>query len=431
MTMTEEERTLLTQRSRLYYAKRPEEYRTVRKNSGSWAFGIVGTAVLALWAFLPPDFFTREGMKGVIPVIKDAAVSLCLCSVKLEMAHPSELFEKSEIFSRREDISHVSGNDKPYEDAYDMEILSMGTKKMPSSFNEDIYSEELLPPPAAVTMPYENADVSWDGDITQLTYGRQSGENFIDLPMGGQIRNVTDISNSEIAAECLKGADFAIQLDAPEDMPQVLIMHTHTTESYEPEIREHYSSEVLSRTTDNSMNMTAVGEEMTEVFESMGIRTYHDTTVHDYPSYNGSYDRSRETVMSILKKYPSIKVVLDVHRDAIERENGERIAPSADIDGKSAAQVMLICGCDDGTMNMPDCMKNLHTAAFFQQYMEKTHPGLTRPVLFDYRHYNQDLTTGSLLIEVGGHANSIDQAEYGGRLAAEGIAEALISVSEG
>ena len=166
---------------------------------------------------------------------------------------------------------------------------------------------------------------------------------------------------------------------------------------------------------------------MTEVFESRGIRTYHDTTVHDYPSYNGSYDRSRVTVEDILEKYPSIKVVLDVHRDAIERESGEIIAPTVTVKGKKSAQVMIICGCDDGTMGMPDCMKNLRTASLFQQYMEKRYTGLTRPVLYDYRKYNQDLTTGSLLIEVGGHGNSLEQAVYAGELSAEGIADALIS----
>ena len=81
-------------------------------------------------------------------------------------------------------------------------------------------------------------------------------------------------------------------------------------------------------------------------------------------------------------------------------------------------------------MGMPDCMKNLRTAALFQQYMESSFSGLTRPVLYDYRKYNQDMTTGSLLIEVGGHANSLDQALYAGELTAQGISEALISIGE-
>jgi stage II sporulation protein P len=136
------------------------------------------------------------------------------------------------------------------------------------------------------------------------------------------------------------------------------------------------------------------------------------------------------TVKKILEENPSIKIVLDIHRDAIEKADGCRVAPTTEINGKSAAQVMIICGCDDGTMNMPNYMKNFRFASLVQQQMESDYPTLTRPVLFDYRKYNQDLTTGSILVEVGGHANSIDQAIYSGELIGKSLANALLSISE-
>ena len=114
-----------------------------------------------------------------------------------------------------------------------------------------------------------------------------------------------------------------------------------------------------------------------------------------------------------------------MHRDAIERDSGERIAPVAEIDGKNAAQIMIISGCDDGTMGMPDYMKNFRFAALLQNQLEGDWEGLTRPVLFDYRKYNQDMTTGSILIEVGGHANSIDQALYSGELIGKSLVNCL------
>ena len=129
------------------------------------------------------------------------------------------------------------------------------------------------------------------------------------------------------------------------------------------------------------------------------------------------------TVQKILEENPSIKIVLDIHRDAIERESGERIAPVAEIDGKNAAQVMIISGCDDGTMGMPNYLKNFRFASLLQQQLESDYQGLTRPILFDYRKYNQDLTTGSILIEVGGHANSVDQAVYSGELIGRSLAK--------
>ena len=148
----------------------------------------------------------------------------------------------------------------------------------------------------------------------------------------------------------------------------------------------------------------------------------------NYPSYTGSYANSRAVVQQYLAQYPSIKVVLDVHRDAIERENGTRCAPVCTIDGRQAAQVMIICGCDNGTsVQLPAWRQNLRFAAAWERSMEAKYPGLTRPVLFSYRFYNQDLTTGSLLIEIGGHGNNLNEALYAGYLAAQGLADALLS----
>ena len=119
--------------------------------------------------------------------------------------------------------------------------------------------------------------------------------------------------------------------------------------------------------------------------------------------------------------HPTIKIALDVHRDAIQRDDGTRVKPVADIGGMKAAQVMIICGADvDG--NLPNFKQNLRFASRWQDKMESMFPGLTRPVLFDYRYYNQDLTTGSLLIEMGGHANTLEEAKYSGRLVGQALA---------
>ncbi|MDE7301939.1 MAG: stage II sporulation protein P [Oscillospiraceae bacterium] len=304
----------------------------------------------------------------------------------------------------------------------DSEMLSWGELEIPNSSDEERFVPDEKPD--AGPKPYPESLENHDGTITSMTYGYMKGETYVDLDIAGQVRNVTSVSNKRVLEESRLLPDFTVEKNN-DLLPQVLIMHTHATESYEPYERDFYDASFNSRTTDRSMNMAAVGDKIAEQLEAAGIGVIHDTTLHDYPSYNGSYDLSRETVQKYLEEYPSIKVVLDVHRDAIERESGERIAPVAEIDGKNAAQVMIICGCDDGTMNMPDCMKNLRFACMLQRQMESDHPGLTRPVLFDYRKYNQDLTTGSILIEMGGHANSIDQAEYSGELVGKSLAKCL------
>ena len=131
-------------------------------------------------------------------------------------------------------------------------------------------------------------------------------------------------------------------------------------------------------------------------------------------------------MQAYLERYPSIKVVLDVHRDAIEDSDGTRVKPVCEIDGESTAQVMVIAGCGNGSsIALPNWRLNLRFAAEWEATMESAYPGLTRPVLCGYRFYNQDLTTGSLLIEIGGHANTLDEALRAGEYAAKALAGVL------
>ncbi|MDR2931597.1 MAG: stage II sporulation protein P, partial [Oscillospiraceae bacterium] len=149
-----------------------------------------------------------------------------------------------------------------------------------------------------------------------------------------------------------------------------------------------------------------------------------DTTQHDYPSYNGSYERSAETIKAYLEEFPSIKVVLDLHRDAMQRDDAI-VKPVAVINGKKAAQIMIIAACDDGTMGVPEWRENLRFAAAFQDYMEQEYHQLTKPVFFCYRKYNMDLTTGSLLLEFGSNANTLEEAMYSAEMAGEALSRLI------
>ena len=261
------------------------------------------------------------------------------------------------------------------------------------------------------------------GTVTEQQFGHGSGEKYI--PCGaGSIKNNTRQTAADIAAEAAQPLPFAIEKDSA--APQVLIMHTHATEDYRLSAGLWFTPGDGARSTDRSINMCAVGRVMADTLNAAGICTLHDETLNDYPSYTGSYANSRAVVQQYLAQYPSIKVVLDVHRDAIERENGTRCAPVCTIDGRQAAQVMIICGCDNGTtVRLPGWRQNLRFAAAWERSMEEMYPGFTRPVLFSYRFYNQDLTTGSLLIEIGGHGNNLNEALRAGQLAANGLVEAL------
>lgn len=275
--------------------------------------------------------------------------------------------------------------------------------------------------------PYpESSDYTEGGDIIRTTYGSYSGTTYFDLQNGGQVNNKTEVPNDTLISESRCLPNFTV---TDTDEPQILIYHTHTTESFEPYVREKYDSGFNYRTTDDTKNMIMVGNAIQAELEGAGYSVIHATDIHDFPSYNGSYSRSRETILPILEQYPSIKVALDIHRDAISGE-GTAIQPYTEIDGKEAAQVMIISGCDDGTLGMPDYMKNFHFACCLQQQLESDNKGLTRPILFDYRHYNQDLTTGSLLIEVGSHCNTLDQVQFSGQLIGQSLSRLLDSIKE-
>lgn len=305
-------------------------------------------------------------------------------------------------------------------------MLSTGYSIHPTAENEEASVDDTNPDTGP--KPYPESLETHSGVITTMQYEAAVGTQFFYLDKGGQVRNTTTVDSASLLAESRLLPEFKIDLNAE---PQVLIMHTHTTESYEPYARDFYDASFNSRTTDESKNIVSVGNKIQEQLAAAGIGVIHDKTIHDYPSYNGSYDRSRVTVQAILTQYPSIKIVLDIHRDAIEKEDGGRVAPVSVIEGKQAAQVMLIAGADNGKLNMPNYMKNFRFASLLQSQMESDYPGLTRPILFAYRNYNQDMTTGSILIEVGGHANSIDQAQYTGELIGKSLVSVLESLSPG
>lgn len=322
----------------------------------------------------------------------------------------------SSSFDLFDSLSEVEQLSISRQKAWDIDMAPQEIEVKTNNFIQPKPSKEVID-----AIPYPESLNDHDGDIEEFHYGTYDGGQYINLDDGGQIRNCTNLSNDLVYNECKNDYDF--EIDTESDEPQILIYHTHATESFELTERDFYDKTFSSKTTDPTKSIIAVGDEICKQLEEAGVPYIHDTLVHDYPSYTGAYQSSRATVQELLKKYPSIKIALDIHRDGIERQDGTRLSPVVEIDGKKAAQIMIINGCDDGTMNMPDYLKNLHFASNLQSKLETSYNGLTRPILFDYRFYNQDLTTGSLLIEVGSHGNSLEQVKYSGELIGKTLAK--------
>lgn len=208
--------------------------------------------------------------------------------------------------------------------------------------------------------------------------------------------------------------------------PTVLIYHSHSTESYTLLDAGFYTESSNSKTKDISRNMVRVGDEICKILEERGIGVIHDREIHD-SSYNEAYDSSRKSVQDYLEKYPSIEITIDVHRDSITYKNGTKVKPTATVNDKKAAKMMIISGCEYGSVeNFPNWEDNLRFSCAVTNKLATMYDGLMRPILFSERKYNMDLTKNSFLLEIGTDANTLDEACYSGRLFADALAELLL-----
>lgn len=239
----------------------------------------------------------------------------------------------------------------------------------------------------------------------------------------GWLRNYTEIPRARIEAELQKPLEIAPKADG---RVEVLIMHTHATESYEDCDAAQYDTRNTWRSTDNNRNMVAVGNAIEEELRKAGIGVVHDTQQFDYPSYNGSYDRAAAVVRDYLTQYPEIQLVLDIHRDGIQRDATTIVKPATEIDGKPAAQIMILCG---SAPSVGDWGENLRTAAAVQNLLESRYPTLTRPLYFSTGRYNMDLSGGTILLEIGSQANTLEEALHAARLAGQALGDWLHTLS--
>ncbi|HJA64557.1 MAG TPA: stage II sporulation protein P [Candidatus Intestinimonas stercoravium] len=281
--------------------------------------------------------------------------------------------------------------------------------------------------PAATEEPEEDPDdpcqvpavTSAPEDIVGRTLLPVS-ESGYDAALGVYIENRPQL-DLDVAAL----AEAPLELEIPEEGPQVLIMHTHGSEAYTPDGEDVYEPTGECRTADKTKSVVRVGEEIAKVLTEMGLSVVHDTALYDYPEYNGAYDRSLAAVESYLEQYPTIRVVLDVHRDALVGEDGTIYKPITTVNGEDSAQVMLVMG-SNALYDHPKWEENLSLAVKIQAEMNTLWPTLARPIGLRENRYNQQLTTGSLLVEVGSHGNTLQEALAAARMFARAAGAVLL-----
>lgn len=347
------------------------------------------------------------------PVVTVAALTLlmavCLSVVVYRARSCMALSDEAALLSGK--LSFVNGDIVP-----DTDITTPDEKPTEGSMVRPLAET----PTQSVQTPEKPQDTPHSGEpypVKELKVdnGNMSYDNI-------SIRNTTDV---EIDVESLLSADLPFSLEDNHEV-QVLIYHTHTCERYLTEDNGEYYSDYYPRSTDGDLGVVAVGEKIVDVLKEHGIGAIHDTTLHDYPSYEGSYARSWETITEYREKYPSIKVTIDLHRDAMTTDDGTKYKPTFEYNGDKAAQIMIMAGRDtEGGFDF--WYDNLIFAMQLHKKCEDRYPGMTRPLNFGEYTYNMNFNNGSLLIEVGTDANTVDEACRSGGYLGEVLAELLRS----
>ena len=235
-----------------------------------------------------------------------------------------------------------------------------------------------------------------------------------------------DIRGVSTAADPAALMEMPLQWDLTGDAPTVLILHTHATESYTKAPGEDYAESSPFRTLSEDYNMVSIGSHVARLLEAGGITVLHDRALHDYPSYNTSYNHARASIQEYLAQYPSLRLVLDLHRDA-SGDNSSQMTTAATVDGVPSAQLMLVVAAGTDARPVPDYQENLALGLKLQVQLERIAPGICRYVNLRSSRFNQDLSPGALLVEVGAAGNSHQEALK----AAEVLAEAILALSEG
>lgn len=276
--------------------------------------------------------------------------------------------------------------------------------------------------PAAPLADPDPTNSTFPTEITQPTEPTET------VPEAVLSFSQSDLEFVEVNYNCSYDPDLGELLTAPLELnlageePTVLIIHTHGSESYSGD----YDAVEPYRSLDDGQNMIAVGDEVARILEAAGICVLHDRNIYDYPDYNNAYASTRKSIQKYLEEYPTIQMVLDLHRDAASGDAGQLVT-AATVGGQKSAQLMMVVGTDANGLSHPDWEENLALALKLSVVLEQQNPGITRAVDLRSQRFNMDLTPGSLLVEIGAAGNTLDEA----LIAANALAEGILILAQG
>ncbi len=324
-----------------------------------------------------------------------------------------------------------------------LEFMDLSGKEKPTEKNEESSEEDSQDVWLPIEKPSPDTSKDEKPNKTPMTFDQLYSFDYGAVPKGelpilpkdlslssygaGYIQNFTGFSpDTEALLYGELRSEPSIEYLSKSDKPSVLILHTHGTEAYSPDGAISYVEGKESLRSENlEENVVSVGKVLADALEAKGISTIHCTVLHDRVQYKDSYARAEETIRAYLAEYPSIQLVIDLHRDAVIKSTGEMIRPvTLNEDGEATAQVMCVVGSSWNGQENEQWQRNLALALKLRAALNGTTKNLCRPPYLRGATYNQELAPYSLLIEIGACGNSLAEAKRAAVL----IADALVDL---
>ncbi len=312
-------------------------------------------------------------------------------------------------------ITILNSNSPFFEEYYKKDYLKFVAEKEQEELQKKIVQDQELQP--AKTQETQAAGNTAGGAVAMTQAGDGFKEASSSITFEGDVDSSDQENNPVVTSGKIKVVNETkynidinkllkepLKLNPAKTGPQIFVYHTHTTESFLKNIGQLGDSSVPSRTTDSKYNVVRVGDALIANLQKLNVNVLHNKTIHD-KDYNSSYGKSLSTLTDYVGKYPSLKMTIDLHRDAA---GSDKLRVVKKINGKDYAQIMFVIGTDSKLSN-PKWKENLKLALKIQSRLNEIAPGIAKPTYISKNRYNQHLTNGSVIIEVGGDGNVIDE----------------------
>lgn len=371
--------------------------------------------IVCVWLIVYRDYICEKSMEALFPVIAysddEEKFVVSVVNNLLEGYFPLLAYEKpNTVIARREDCFYLEKM-KPVE-LVTMMGLENGVEEKADNVTEEPPAGETEKPPASLE---ETTDVPTNiqetEEAVETLFVPHTLQNRIDMQVLSDyetlIKNFYTIDacamvgSNLLNAEELMDVDLRITKNTVE--PQILIYHTHSQEGFADSVAG-----------DDATTIVGVGEHLAEILrEEYGYQVLHHLGKYDEETRNNAYSRALPDVVDILEKYPSIEVVIDLHRDAVNE--GTKLV--MDLDGRPTARFMFFNGvsCTRNTgsisyLENPYQVENLAFSFQMKKAAEEYYPGLTRKNYIHGYRYNMHLLPRTTLIELGAQNNTLEEA---------------------